>query len=501
MEEVDSIIIHFLRLLNVNIDESAKNLSGIPVETIIEAAARCICAIKPGWKVPSTLPSGISQRIGVATQIAGFCKDLGYENDVGYQTFLYSNETELRRLFMYLIEKLPNEDNKVPNKVSPNNKKQMLKQQINLKIAEELNKIWIPPCCNKSLNRTLTDMIFNHVETSKIQFDSKDIQEKLLTYWQPKLISDNEKPNVNNMILPSKNTAVDSETRYESEKSLRELKETSIILKQKLDTLTSERNVMEVECSQALKNADRIVSDLKNIQDIMSSFGIDIDSQDAVDNNLLENVHKNIKDLHSQIEELTFMNLATKLNIEKSKIRKSQNESERNKCKKKLLTLKERAKEMQDECEKKENIRNQLKLKYEKLKGGNKRHIYTKRILEIIGNVEKQNIEIKKILDDSRHLQKEINMLEGQLERCFSLADETLFKDAKKDDQAKKAYKLLALLHSECNTIVSLVNDMGTLARDIVDLEDNIKSEKSKRTEDILQKIQSDLANLQTESK
>ncbi|VVC87222.1 unnamed protein product [Leptidea sinapis] len=472
MEEVDSIIIHFLRLLNVNIDESAKNLSGIPVETIIEAAARCICAIKPGWKVPSTLPSGISQRIGVATQIAGFCKDLGYENDVGYQTFLYSNETELRRLFMYLIEKLPNEDNKVPNKVSPNNKKQMLKQQINLKIAEELNKIWIPPCCNKSLNRTLTDMIFNHVETSKIQFDSKDIQEKLLTYWQPKLISDNEKPNVNNMILPSKNTAVDSETRYESEKSLRELKETSIILKQKLDTLTSERNVMEVECSQALKNADRIVSDLKNIQDIMSSFGIDIDSQDAVDNNLLENVHKNIKDLHSQIEELTFMNLATKLNIEKSKIRKSQNESERNKCKKKLLTLKERAKEMQDECEKKENIRNQLKLKYEKLKGGNK-----------------------------RHLQKEINMLEGQLERCFSLADETLFKDAKKDDQAKKAYKLLALLHSECNTIVSLVNDMGTLARDIVDLEDNIKSEKSKRTEDILQKIQSDLANLQTESK
>lgn len=72
--------------------------------------------------------------------------------------------------------------------------------------------------------------------------------------------------------------------------------------------------------------------------------------------------------------------------------------------------------------------------------------------------------------------------------------------DAKRDDQAKKAYKLLALLHSECNTIVSLVNETGTLSRDIIDLEDNIKAEKSKRTEDILKKIQIDLAKLQKET-
>lgn len=76
-----------------------------------------------------------------------------------------------------------------------------------------------------------------------------------------------------------------------------------------------------------------------------------------------------------------------------------------------------------------------------------------------------------------------------------------ILQDAKRDDQAKKAYKLLALLHSECNTIVTLVNETGNLARDIVDLEDSIKAEKSKRTEDILQKIQLDLTNLQKETK
>lgn len=40
---------------------------------------------------------------------------------------------------------------------------------------------------------------------------------------------------------------------------------------------------------------------------------------------------------------------------------------------------------------------------------------------------------------------------------------------------------------------------MGSLQRDIVDLEENIKTETAKRTEDTLRKIQLDLAKLQKE--
>lgn len=32
---------------------------------------------------------------------------MGYTGEVGYQTFLYSNEADLRRVFMFLIERLP----------------------------------------------------------------------------------------------------------------------------------------------------------------------------------------------------------------------------------------------------------------------------------------------------------------------------------------------------------------------------------------------------------
>lgn len=41
-------------------------------------------------------------------QIIGF-QDIGYKGEIGYQTFLYSNETEIRSLLMFLVEKLPRE--------------------------------------------------------------------------------------------------------------------------------------------------------------------------------------------------------------------------------------------------------------------------------------------------------------------------------------------------------------------------------------------------------
>lgn len=80
-------------------------------------------------------------------------QDLGYKNDVGYQTFLYHNECELRQVFMFLIERLPSEGKQAPTSSPSANKKSLLKQNISNKIAEELKTIWIPPCCKRNSNK------------------------------------------------------------------------------------------------------------------------------------------------------------------------------------------------------------------------------------------------------------------------------------------------------------------------------------------------------------
>lgn len=56
------------------------------------------------------------------------------------------------------------------------------------------------------------------------------------------------------------------------------------------------------------------------------------------------------------------------------------------------------------------------------------RSSYTRRITEIIGNIKKQKKEIKKVLQDTKEIQKDINTLSGRLDRTFAVADELIYK-------------------------------------------------------------------------
>lgn len=49
----------------------------------------------------------MSARFRVGTSIAQECKNVGYTGSLGYQTFLYSSEVDIRKIFMFLVEKLP----------------------------------------------------------------------------------------------------------------------------------------------------------------------------------------------------------------------------------------------------------------------------------------------------------------------------------------------------------------------------------------------------------
>lgn len=51
------------------------------------------------------------------------------------------------------------------------------------------------------------------------------------------------------------------------------------------------------------------------------------------------------------------------------------------------------------------------------------------------------------MLADTKSVQKEINHLSGVLDRTFAVTDELIFKDAKRDEAVRRAYKLLAALH------------------------------------------------------
>ena len=59
---------------------------------------------------------------------------------------------------------------------------------------------------------------------------------------------------------------------------------------------------------------------------------------------------------------------------------------------------------------------------------GQSRISYTRRIMELVGNISKQKEGIAMILADTQQVQREINQLSGKLERIFIVTDEQIFK-------------------------------------------------------------------------
>ena len=65
---------------------------------------------------------------------------------------------------------------------------------------------------------------------------------------------------------------------------------------------------------------------------------------------------------------------------------------------------------------------------HERMTKDQSRSSYTKRIMELVGNIQKQKSGIMSILADTQQVQREINQLSGKLERIFIVTDEQIYK-------------------------------------------------------------------------
>ncbi|XP_061908416.1 coiled-coil domain-containing protein 22 isoform X3 [Entelurus aequoreus] len=152
MEEVDKILIHALKQVGTELSEEIEGVKSFTSELIVEAVVRCIRVIDPGLgsALPTSLPPGMSARFRVGMSLAQACQDIGYKGEIGYQTFLYSSETEIRSLLMFLVEKLPRESAEASDQ--PTGKSTILQRAIASAIKAQLVAPWLPPNCRLPLH-------------------------------------------------------------------------------------------------------------------------------------------------------------------------------------------------------------------------------------------------------------------------------------------------------------------------------------------------------------
>ena len=96
--------------------ESVSRLADFSADFVLESVAKMLNVI---YEPEITLfenvrpPVSMSARYKRGAELAENCKKLGFSEssaDLGYHTFLYSNEKDLRAVYMFLMDKLPKDN-------------------------------------------------------------------------------------------------------------------------------------------------------------------------------------------------------------------------------------------------------------------------------------------------------------------------------------------------------------------------------------------------------
>ncbi|CAH1106385.1 unnamed protein product [Psylliodes chrysocephalus] len=556
MEEVDKIIIESLRNLECDIGVKIKNLKQFDADMVTGAVSSCLEAILHS-SFPKKLPPSMSARLKLASNMAEQIKDLGFREDMGYQSILYYNEEEVRRVLIFLIERLPRETIKTVSVEQIGYVSRIVKT-LEDNIKESLSKTWVPSCfLRQGVRETSQGYIVNSLgdscslRTEKLDIpDSRTQNEELKYYWihnvpdvtkqcsHRKLIpsllyKDSEFPedfDLKNVIRKSEivslntietdlNIPISSSEKIEKtsvdiiniDKDIETRAEQSKIdkLSEELENKKSQYILLQdkVKTKEALlKELIRTKNEEQNyLIETLAKVKLKTKTQTVLSkeenlaklNNMIEKANDRLAELAKQWHEIQ-----TPL-LEEYKCLKDSLTSEESKYqeqKEKLENFKETEIKLNENIKEKKDLSQNLTQQYKQINRKNNRAMYTRRILEIISNIRKQNNDIQKVLKDTREIQKEIKNLTGQVDRSFTLADELIFYDAKNDETARRSYKLLAALRDEFNIILKTLEDLGVVERECRNLEEQIEIEKSKEVSVKLERVISDLRQIQKET-
>ncbi|XP_037744449.1 coiled-coil domain-containing protein 22 isoform X3 [Chelonia mydas] len=616
MEEVDKILIHSLRLSGTGrppavaapwgrvpahlgalsdggspapprqVPEEVQSLREFTTELIVESVVRCLRVIHPslGASLGHVLPPGMSARFRIGTSLAQACQELGYQGEVGYQTFLYSNEPEIRRLLLFLVEKLPRDD--AEDARQPAGKSAGLLRAIAAKIKEQLGTPWVPPACRTPRLQLLQGTCLLkpfHAHPLVLPRDSGPVERReFFGGFLPPVPAQPPRPGAVAPSLLERHAGDlgaqhDWEADWQSQGLASRLppKEYVQWKRQRLRHRLLDQLRQAAPPHGAAGPPQPGAPDLAQMLGLLSAGGTggplakgsrfsraqrlahEQDPQELVGQmqaaveTLPSSKTSEQEELSRQAEELAgLQGELRRLEAEMEAVGGEVKVLELSLCqaaaglsrqrlalggRERTLRVQRRALELLPEAGRNlaalqllvegsaqrlvhlaaqwETRRGPLVDQYRRLRAA--RHSRqlesTRRVSEIQALHEcgrsaaaearrKEELCRQLILSDTRALQKEINGLTGKLDRTFAVTDELVFKDAKRDESVRKAYKYLAALHENCSQLIQTIEDAGAIQREIRDLEEQIESEGAKKTLANLERILSDYRALRQEN-
>lgn len=318
-------------------------------------------------------------------------------------------------------------------------------------------------------------------------------------------------------------TNIDEQTGLTKEEQLaKEEEEYQMLLKQRESDLTALQQQYD-NLQQSFKTATTTISttneqilDLKNKIANLTKMFEELQQQYKTRQHVIDFLPNAVENIE-KLKQLTNNNTAKilKLNTEWEKVRNgliSEFHEVQQQYNDKHLTYSQNVEKLQrlradikqsgaDVREKEEQYKVALE-EYEKMPKTINRNVYIKRIMDIVGNIDKQNDEIADILTDIKQVQREITNKTESVKRSFAEADDLIYSTAKRTRSAVAIgiYKDLIALRDGCSQIVENVESVGKKQNNVRELEQSIEIIQDRGTLNSMQSILDDLNAIEQEN-
>ncbi|XP_072152543.1 coiled-coil domain-containing protein 22 [Bemisia tabaci] len=494
MEEVDKIILNSLKEINCELEEDVKLLRHLSSENIIAGFARCLNLINPSLNLSTQLPPSMSERFKLGASIANAIKELGYKDEIGYQTLLYSNEIEIRRRISTFQQDISN-----AVKLSLGGAKPCLHHRVPFLSVPLETGVSLPGVKRDVSPQDWCKYCSEQLPFLHEQTDYRHLLPSVITLNSRGILCPSQ---LGNKIKAFPANAQEDSTKSALLKQLEDLKLSNEIGKAvKSDIGASVNEKADQEKTEEEKIISQLEAEILELTSRKESYEEKLSQQ--YDNNLREDrvrllltqgdeghrklvqvaeeAGKKLVRLNEQWEQHR-STLMEQYQAAQSFIKSKSNVS--NEQMEVVQETRNTLRSLQEQLKKKQAVQLKLEAEVANLIKNPKplRSAYTQRIMEIISNIRKQTNEINKIIIDTKEMQRDVNSVTGRLERVFSVADDLIFQAAKKDEGAKRVYKSLVALHSDCQYLVNLVEETCSLMIESRDLEEQICTENTKNT-------------------
>ncbi|UXI18320.1 glycogen debranching enzyme [Sarcoptes scabiei] len=547
---------------------------------VIQCVTLCLRRIVTSPEQLSQIPSfesinpnmNMSIKYKLANQLSDCIKEIGYKSDISYQTFLYSNEYEVRRLFLFLTERISieNDEKLIQNKQDWIDNGDILSKLKNCK----LNRVWIPPSSSfrfelfnkideefkyhpesdfhdqystavdhditylkSDYNLSIHNLLSaekNYEGPEKIFIESKslskespllpkrviDILEWNNHFWKESSLDMIDEPLTNEKLSNTylclkikKHNFSEFKQDFHVQPSIlnKNIQPEISYFKNddqnvKIDHIEShlEQNIAEltaklIDCDEKIEYLQKNQSELENLEneyeEKYKNFEASIKSKEELESNV-----KNLKYSIEEIAEAWDQMQSELLNeLQAKKLENIVQNEEQGQKLYQIKSLKKSIAQKIKEIQSKEKSIEEYEAKIPEVWPPN-RSSYTRRIIEIIQNIKKQNDDTKKVMIETKTIQKDINSLNGKIERSLTVADEVLCCDVKQNEWNRKCYQNLQLLRSSFTELLKAISEIGFNLREVRKLEEMIKVENQRKTSANLIRINADLEEIRNEN-